>query len=192
MKPIGPVNALYPMPTTLVGATVNGKPNFLAVAHVGILNHGAPQYLSVGLAKIHYTNAGIHENRSFSICLPSEDLMVQTDYCGIVSGKNADKAALFEVFYGELKTAPMIRQCPVNMELRLYQTLDFPTHDVFVGELVQTYADERVLKEDRIDLATLRPLLFDMASKQYWTLGSPAGNCWSAGKSLKREKAPAQ
>ena len=49
MKPIGPVNALYPMPTTLVGATVNNKPNFLAVAHVGILNHGTPQYLSIGL-----------------------------------------------------------------------------------------------------------------------------------------------
>ena len=40
MNPLGPVNALYPMPTTLVGATVKAKPNFLAVAHVGILNHG--------------------------------------------------------------------------------------------------------------------------------------------------------
>ena len=50
MQPIGPVNALYPMPTTLVGAMVNGKPNFLAVAHVGILNHGTPQYLSIGLS----------------------------------------------------------------------------------------------------------------------------------------------
>ncbi len=67
MKPIGAVNALYPMPTTLVGATVNGKPNFLTVAHVGILNHGTPQYLSIGLGKGHYSNAGIHENRTFSI-----------------------------------------------------------------------------------------------------------------------------
>jgi len=36
MQSIGPVNALYPMPTTLVGAIVDGKPNFLAVAHVGL------------------------------------------------------------------------------------------------------------------------------------------------------------
>ena len=49
MKSIGPINALYPMPTTLVGSTVNNRPNFLAVAHVGILNHGTPQYLSVFL-----------------------------------------------------------------------------------------------------------------------------------------------
>ncbi|MEJ2041085.1 MAG: flavin reductase family protein [Desulfosarcinaceae bacterium] len=185
MKPIGAVNALYPMPTTLVGATVNGKPNFLAVAHVGILNHGTPQYLSIGLGKSHYSNAGILENRAFSICLPSEDLLVKTDYCGIMSGKKTDKAALFDVFYGGLKTAPMIRECPVNMELKLHDVLDFKTHDIFIGELVQTYADEGVMTEGKIDIARLRPLLFDMASIKYWSLGAPVGNCWNAGKALK-------
>jgi flavin reductase (DIM6/NTAB) family NADH-FMN oxidoreductase RutF len=187
MKPIGPVNALYPMPTTLVGATVSGKPNFLAVAHVGILNHGKHQYLSIGLAKIHYTNAGIHENRSFSICLPSENLMVETDYCGIMTGKKTDKAALFDIFYGELKTAPMIRQCHVNMELKLHEVLDYTTHDIFVGELIQTYTDETVMTDGKIDIAKLRPLLFDMASVKYWSLGPVVGNCWNAGKSLKKK-----
>jgi flavin reductase (DIM6/NTAB) family NADH-FMN oxidoreductase RutF len=185
MQSIGPVNALYPMPTTLVGATVNGKPNFLAVAHVGILNHGSPQYLSIGLSKSHYTNAGILENRSFSICLPSQDLMVQTDYCGIMTGKKTDKAALFDLFYGELETAPMIRQCPVNMELKLHEVLDYATHDIFVGELVQTFAETAVLKSGKVDLTRLKPLLFDMASIQYFGLGEPLGKCWNAGKALK-------
>jgi hypothetical protein len=45
MNPIGPVNALDPMPTTLLGVIVNGKPNFLTNAHVNILNHGTPQYI---------------------------------------------------------------------------------------------------------------------------------------------------
>ena len=185
MKPIGAINALYPMPTTLVGATVNGKPNFLTVAHVGILNHGTPQYLSIGLGKSHYTNAGIYENRTFSICLPSEELLVKTDYCGIMTGKKTDKAALFELFYGELKTAPMISECPVNMELRLHEVLDFKTHDIFIGELVQTYADEGVMSAGKIDVAKLRPLLFDMASIKYWSLGPSVGRCWHAGKALK-------
>lgn len=186
MKPIGTVNALYPMPTTLVGTTVDGKPNFLAVAHVGILNHGTPQYLSIGLGKAHYSNAGIHENQTFSICMPSEDLIVETDYCGIMTGKKTDKAALFDVFFGELKTAPMIRQCPVNMELKLHDVLDFTSHDIFIGELVQTHADESVLTEGKIDVAKLRPLMFDMASVKYWRLGPAVGNCWSVGKSLKK------
>lgn len=127
--------ALYPMSTTLVGVTVNSKPNFMTVAHVGVLNHGIPQYLSIGLGKVHYSNDGIKDNKAFSICLPSEDLPVKTDYCGIVTGKKTDKAGLFDVFYGKLKTAPMIRECPVNMELRLYDVIDFPTHDIFIGEL---------------------------------------------------------
>ena len=186
MKPLGAVNALYPMPTTLVGATVNEKANFLAVAHVGILNHGSPQYLSIGLSKSHYTNAGIADNRSFSICLPSEDLMVQTDYCGIMTGKKTDKAALFDLFYGKLKTAPMIRQCPVNMELKLHDVLDFNTHDIFVGELVETYADETVLVDGKIDLTKIRPLLFDMSSIQYFSLGKAIGKCWNIGKTLKK------
>jgi len=185
MHSIGPVNALYPMPTTLVGATVNAKPNFLAVAHVGILNHGTPQYLSIGLAKAHYTNAGIKENRTFSICLPSEDLMIETDYCGIKSGKKVDKSTLFDVFYGELKTAPMISQCPVNMEMKLHEVLDYDTHDIFIGELVQTYAEASVLEEGKIAISKLRPLLFDMASVQYWSLGPSKGKCWNAGKSYK-------
>lgn len=186
MKPIGPVNALYPMPTTLVGATVGGKPNFLTVAHVGILNHGTPQYLSIGLGKAHYSNAGIHANGTFSICLPSEDLMAETDYCGIVTGKKTDKAALFDIFFGILETAPMIRQCPVNMELKLHDVLDFSTHDVFIGELVQTYADDQVMADGKIDIARLRPLLFDMASVKYWRLGPSVGDCWKTGKSLKK------
>jgi flavin reductase (DIM6/NTAB) family NADH-FMN oxidoreductase RutF len=185
MHPLGPVNALYPMPTTLVGATVRTKPNFLAVAHVGIMNHGSPQYLSIGLSKSHYTNIGIHENRTFSICLPSEALLIETDYCGIMTGKKTDKAALFDVFYGEVETAPMIRQCPVNMELKLYDVLDFSAHEIFIGELVQTYADESIMADGHIDIARLKPLLFDMASKKYWALGAPLGQCWSAGKALK-------
>ena len=187
MKKLGPVNALYPMPTTLVGATVNGKPNFIAIAHVGIMNHGQPQYISLGMNKAHYTNAGIHESKTFSVCLPSEDLMLETDYCGIMTGKKTDKAALFDIFYGELKTAPMIAQCPVCMECRLHKVFDFTTHDIFIGEIVETYAAEAVLKEDKIDVTALKPLMFDMNSVKYYALGGELGNCWHVGKQLKRK-----
>ena len=185
MKPIGPVNALYPMPTTLVGVTVNDKPNFLAVAHVGILNHGTPQYLSIGLHKVHYSNAGNHENQTFSICLPSEDLMIKTDYCGIMTGKKTDKAALFDIFYGDLQSAPMIKNCLVNMELKLHDVLTLGKHEIFIGQLIQTYVDDNVMDNGKIDISKLRPLLFDMASKKYWSLGQSVGNCWNVGKSLK-------
>ncbi len=182
MHKLGPYNALYPMPTTLVGALVQGKPNFLAVAHVGILTH---HHLSIGLNKMHHSNQGIIENGTFSICLPTEKQLVETDYCGIVTGKNTDKARLFDVFYGDLKTAPMIRECPINMEMKLHKVLDYQTHDIFIGEIIQTYTDELVMSDGKIDIAKLKPLLFDMTSKKYWSLGPVAGDCWRAGKVLK-------
>ena len=184
-KNLGAVNCLYPMPITLVGAIVNGKPNYLTVAHVGIMNHAQPTYITVGLGKMHYTNAGIKENKTFSVNIPSEDMVMETDYCGIVTGKNTDKAALFEAFYGELKTAPMIAECPVNIECKLYDIIDFPTHDVFIGEIMATYCDENVFTDNAIDLLKVRPMLFDMGRRRYWKLGEPFAECWNIGKQLK-------
>ena len=46
---LGAINALYPPPTALVGATVNGKPNFITIAHIGIMTH---THISLGMAKI--------------------------------------------------------------------------------------------------------------------------------------------
>lgn len=181
---LGNVNALYPTPTTLVGAMVNGKPNFITIAHIGIMTH---TYISLGMGKIHYTNAGIKENKTFSVCLPSEDIVVETDYYGIMTGKKTDKSALFDIFYGELKTAPMIQQCKVCMECRLDRIIDFETHDVFVGEIVETYADGSVLADGKVDISKLKPLLFDMSSKKYWSLGGEVANCWNIGKQLKNK-----
>ncbi len=184
---LGPVNALYPSLTTIVGAVVNGKPNFLAVAHVGIMNHGQPQFLSFGINKKHHTPKGIIEHGEFSVCIPGENLVVETDYVGLVSGKNTDKSQLFELFQGELAHAPLIKGCPVCMECRLSRVVDFGTHDVFIGELVATHADEGVLRADGgIDLARVRPLLFDMSSMKYWSLGAEVAPCWGAGKELKQ------
>lgn len=184
-KQLGPINGLYPTPTVLVGATVEGKPNFITIAHIGIMTLTA---ISISSAKAHYTNAGIKENMTFSVCFPSEDLVVETDYCGIMTGKKTDKAALFDVFYGELKTAPMIQQCPVCMECRVERIIDFPTYDVFVGEVLQTYAEESVLTAAKIDISKVKPLLFDMASMKYWALGQEIAPCWNIGKQLKTAK----
>ncbi len=187
MKQLGPTLAMYPSLTTIVGATVDGKANFLAVAHVGIMNHGTPQYISIGLAKFHYTNKGIHENKTFSVNVPSRDLVVETDYVGLVTGKKTDKSELFELFYGETKTAPMITSCPVVMECSLHSVVDFPTHDVFVGEIVETWADENVLTKEKIDVSKIDPLLFDMNSVKYWSLGEEIASCWNVGKKLKQK-----
>lgn len=185
---LGNRNVLYPTPTTLVGAIVEGKPNFITVAHVGILTHDSPNLVSLGMGKTHYTNQGIKANRAFSINLPSEALVAVTDYVGLVSGKKTDKAGLFEIFYGELQAAPMIVECPVNMVCRLWDVYDTPRHDIFIGEIVETFADASVLTDGSVDLGKVRPLLFDMSGLRYWGIGREVARCWNIGKSVKKEK----
>ena len=62
-KKLGGINILYPTPTTVVGAIVDGKPNFITIAHIGIVNHAKPYLISLSMAKPHYSNAGIKKIR---------------------------------------------------------------------------------------------------------------------------------
>jgi flavin reductase (DIM6/NTAB) family NADH-FMN oxidoreductase RutF len=181
---IGRQNVLYPMPVTIVAALVRGKVNFINIAHVGILNASSPHLITLGMNKVHYTNSGIKENKTFSVNILSEDKMVEMDYVGLVSGSETDKSQVFETFFGDLKTAPIIKDCPVSMECRLHDIYGTGTHDVFIGEIVATYIDDAVLTNGRLDLTKVKPLLFDMSTRRYWTLGSALGDCWSAGKVL--------
>jgi flavin reductase (DIM6/NTAB) family NADH-FMN oxidoreductase RutF len=187
-KALGAPAFTYPTLTVLVGAVINDKPNFITIAHQGILNHAKPQYISIGMGKTHYTNQGIKENKAFSINVPSEDLVIKTDYVGLYSGHKHDKSKLFEVFYGELKTAPMIKSCALTAECKLHDVYDLPTHEVFIGEIVQLYCEDSILTDGKIDISRLKPLLFDMSSRKYWSLGREIAQCWSVGKDYKPQE----
>jgi flavin reductase (DIM6/NTAB) family NADH-FMN oxidoreductase RutF len=182
---MGPLLALYPMPVTLVGSMVAGVPNYCPIAHVGVLNFGRPQFISVGMHRSHHTNQGIREGKEFSVNLPNAASMETTDHLGLVSGRDVDKSKVLKTHFGSLKAAPLIEECPVSMECKLHQTLELGSHEIFVGEIVQTYVDQSVLTDGAIDIRKLNPLLFDMGSKSYWTVGEPIGHAWSVGKQYK-------
>jgi len=57
-----------------------------------------------------------------------------------------------------------------------------PTHDLFIGEVIETYVDEECLAGKVPDVAKVKPLLFDFSSRKYWRLGTPIADCWKVGK----------
>lgn len=181
-QPIGN-NFFIPMPVVLVGTQVGEKANFMTVGWCARVN-GNPPMIACGIANNHFTRKGIAETKTFSVNLPSSDLLEKTDYCGIVSGEKTDKSRVFDVFYGLLKTAPMIRECPVNLECRLVQAVSLPTHTLIIGEIAGACADENVIRDGRPDFPAIDPLFLTMPDNRYWTLGKYAGNAWCAGKNL--------
>ena len=184
---LGSTIPAYPMPVSLVGAHVDGKPNFLAVAWFSMVSYKPPR-IAIALGKGHYTTPGIKENKTFSVCLPSEDMVEITDYCGIVSGKKNDKSEIFDLFYGELNTAPMIRDCPINMECTLVEIVESSLNEIFIGEIVGTYTEERFLTDGKSDLKKTKPLILSQPDTSYWRLGEPLAKAWSIGKKYKAKR----
>lgn len=176
--------AFYPMPCSLVGAKVGGKPNYLTIAWFSMVNPDPP-YLAVAMSKSHYTNGGVRENKTFSVNIPSAEMAEAADYCGLVSGRKVDKSGVFETFYGKLETAPMIRECPLNFECQLVQTVDLPGEELFIGEIVASYCEESLLTDGSPDMKKINPFVLLMPDRQYVALGREVGPAWRMGKKLK-------
>jgi flavin reductase (DIM6/NTAB) family NADH-FMN oxidoreductase RutF len=174
---------MYPMPMVLVGSIIEEKVNFMAVGWVSRVNFKPPM-LAIALGP-HFTNKGIETNRAFSVNIPDVSLLEKTDYCGLVSGAKADKSQLFDVFYGEMKTAPLISQCTLNLVCTVYDTLELPFNTLYVGEIVEAYSEECYLTEGKPDIKKIRPFTLSMPDNTYWEVGKALGSAWSIGKSLK-------
>lgn len=87
-----------PAPATLVGANINGKPNFLIVAWCSCVNN-IPPMVSISLKHSRYTRTSIRENDTFSVNVPSTSIVKEMDFCDIFSGKRVDKSKVFNLFY---------------------------------------------------------------------------------------------
>jgi flavin reductase (DIM6/NTAB) family NADH-FMN oxidoreductase RutF len=167
-----------PMPVTLVGTKVKGKPNFCAVGWITRVNY-KPAMIGIALYKTHHSPIGIKENKTFSVCIPGADLAKEADYCGIVSGKKADKYKLFTIFYGKTKTAPMIKECPINIECKIYKIIDLPDDYLFIGKVIGVYADQKCLDNGKIDYKKIKPFIYTIPDNIYSLLGKKIGDAHS-------------
>ena len=181
-KKIGNTLALYPTPLVVVGAMVNGKPNWLLVGHLGIIGH---DHVMVSLASAHYTNQGIKENKKLSINIVDEAMLAKADRSGCVSGSKEDKSDLFEYTIDE-SGVPMIVQAPVTIVCSVEDIYETKGFESFICTIDATYAEEKVLNENgKINYHTLKPVLFEMPTYEYLKTGDVIGKCMSFGKEKK-------
>ena len=144
---LGNKGFVYPMPVTLVGSDRGESPSFMTVAWVNRVEL-SPALLAIGVNKNHATNEGIREHGEFGVSFPDESMVALTDWCGLNSAaRGVEKASQFEVFRGNLDHAPLIAECPLCLECSLRETHDLGTHELFVGEIVGTWTEERFLED---------------------------------------------
>lgn len=178
-KNIGSVLGLYPTPTVVVGAVVDGKVNWVLVAHVGIIGHDR---IMISMAKAHYTNKGIKENKVLTVNIVDESMLKKADYVGCVSGSKVDKSEVFSYSMGE-SGALIIEESPLVMECSVVDVYETDTFESFILKIDQTYAEEKVLDENgKIDYSKLKPVLFEMPTYSYLKTGDVIAKCMKLSK----------
>jgi flavin reductase (DIM6/NTAB) family NADH-FMN oxidoreductase RutF len=187
-KEFGPQPWIFPNPTVLVGTVIDGKPNIAPYAWCGITG-AEPPTLGVGIRHERYTLKGIYENMAFSVNIPSVDIIAETDYCGMVSGAKTDKvtACGFKIFYGKLENAPLIEECPVNLECEVLHLLNIGIHMLVIGKITNVHVAEDCLTEGQPDIMKIRPFVYSRGpSARYNAIGEVLGKAFNIGKTLKK------
>lgn len=189
MKPKFDQKNLFCLPwaQTILGTHLEGKVNYMALDWLTRVNF-KPAMLGICVNKGNASHDAIVDTGEFSVNLPSADMVAVTDYTGLVSGKRTDKSELFEVFYEELKAAPLIQECPLNIECKLVQTVDLPTNSFFIAEIINIYCDEDFMSNGKPDVTKIKPFVLTMPDNRFWALGDCIGNAWDAGKKLRKSK----
>ena len=150
-----PGNMIYPLPAVMVSCGRPGeKPNIITVAWTGTVCTAPPMvYISVRPER--YSYAIIEETKEFVINLTTKDLAAATDYCGVRSGRDVDKFKEMKLtpVPGDKVKAPLIGECPVNVECRVTDIKKLGSHHMFLAEVLAVHADEAYMAEKgRFDL----------------------------------------
>jgi flavin reductase (DIM6/NTAB) family NADH-FMN oxidoreductase RutF len=176
---VGPMPYMSVMPTVLVGSNVKGKANYMTAAWATVACM-APPMVCVAINHARHTLTGIEENKTFSLNVPSAKHVIEADHCGLVSGAHADKSGVYTSFYGKLKTAPMAKECPVNIECKVFREVDCGSHVLCIGEIVEIHVDKSCTTDGKPDIAKIDPVVY--AQMEYFHVGKSAGKAFSVGK----------
>lgn len=176
-----------PTPAWLVGTyDAEGKPNLMTAAWGGICC-SKPVCVTVSLQKPRHSYAAIMERKAYTINVASAKDVAKVDYCGIVSGKNADKFAAcnFTAVRSELVDAPYVAECPLVLECKVIRVEDLGMHTMFVGEVMDVKVDEAAMKDGKPDPLLIDPIVYAPEDRHYYGLGANLGLGFSIGKELK-------
>lgn len=184
-KNFGPNHALVttPQPCVMIATwDENKNPDVMMAAWAGQLDY---KQIVISLSK-HKTTDNLEKTGAFTISFADERTVVESDYFGLVSGNNVpDKVAKagFTITPSPNVNAPIINEYPLTLECKVICFQD----GMLIGEIINQSADESILTDGQVDLAKLKPIVFDAAGVCYRALGEVVGKAWGAGKDIAEE-----
>ena len=180
-----PGNMLYPLPAVMVStADKSGRSNIITVAWTGtVCTNPAMLYISIRPERYSYNL--LKDSGEFVVNLTTEKLKKATDWCGVRSGRDVDKWKEMHLTAGKaskLDHAPIIEECPVNIECKVTEIKELGSHHMFLAKVEAVQVGEEYLdKKGRLQLGKAGLLAYSHG--EYLTLGKTLGTFgWSVRK----------
>ena len=185
-----PSTALLPTPVVLLSVAGHGKekPNIITLAWVGTVC-SAPPMLSVAIRPSRHSHGLVNAAREFVVNIPRAGQVAAVDLAGVWSGAEHDKFKElgFTARPATLVTAPLIEECPINIECVVRHQLALGAHDLYLAEIVTTHYDEELVdSRGRLKTAALEAVAY--VDGEYWSLGERLGSYGQAAKALRAQK----
>lgn len=174
----------FPQPVYIVATyDESGVPDAMNAAWGGISGF---REISLCLGASHKSVANLRRSGAFTVSMGTEGCVTACDYVGVVSANDVpDKFARagFTAVRSEVVDAPLIEELPMCLECRVVSYDE--ASGILRGEIVNVSADESVLTDGRIDVAKVRPVVFNPVDMAYMAVGRRVGSAFSDGKVLK-------
>lgn len=185
-----PGTMIYPLPALMVSCgSDESNYNILTVAWTGTVCTNPPVcYISLRPERHSYEI--IKRTGEFVLNLTTRALARATDWCGVRSGRDFNKFSEMHLtpIKGEVVSAPVIAQSPLNIECKVRQIVPLGSHDMFIADVVNVQADDSLidLKTGHFDLEKAQLIAYSHG--QYYELGRRIGKFgWSVERKKKRK-----
>ena len=138
---------IKPMPNTIVSCRKDGHDNALAVGVASVASI-APVMVMIGIIPSRFSYDMVKDTGKFVVNIPTKEFSEKYMYLGTVSGRDEDKLASINTTDADIIDAPILTDCPVNIECSVVDSIQPGSHELFIGKVEKVHCDEEYLTED--------------------------------------------
>ena len=144
-----------------------------------------PPCVTISLRKATYTYGNIMERQAYTLNVPTEKYVKETDFFGMASGKSTDKfkrSGLTPV-KSDYVDAPYVKEFPMVLECKVIHHYEIGLHTHFIGEIMDVKIEEEMLtNEGKPDIEKIRPIVYSPETQKYHGIGEFIGKAFDIGK----------
>ena len=138
---------IKPMPNTIVSCRKDGHDNALAVGVASVASID-PVMVMIGIIPSRFSYDMVKDTGKFVVNIPTKEFSEKYMYLGTVSGRDGDKLASINTTDADIIDAPILTDCPVNIECSVVDSIQPGSHELFIGKVEKVHCDEEYLTED--------------------------------------------